>query len=132
MRSHAVVAREKGIEAKDYRDVIRALKKDQFDAGPDSRPLPRRASRRLKILFRREKLVTLPNRPPRMRLASPAESAQQPAPIMQSAEAYRQHWRDRRVRAASDQPQRGQRENGRLHLCGGIMDTVVHEATART
>lgn len=77
----AKVAKEKGITATGYRDVIRHLKKDQL--GPDQ-ILDHYRTRiaQIESIVRRENLVTLPARPARIRLASEAESAQQPAPNM--------------------------------------------------
>jgi uncharacterized protein (DUF885 family) len=75
------VAREKGINATDYRDVIRALKKDQLE-GPAIQPFYDKRIKEIEEIIKREHLVTLPARPVRIRLASEAESAAQPAPNM--------------------------------------------------
>lgn len=75
------VAREKGINATDYRDVIRALKKDQL-VGEAIQPFYEKRIKEIEEIIRRERLVTLPTRPVRIRLASEAESAAQPAPNM--------------------------------------------------
>jgi uncharacterized protein (DUF885 family) len=75
------VAREKGINATDYRDVIRALKKDQLE-GPAILPFYEQRIKEIEEIIRRERLVTLPARPVRIRLASEAESAATPAPNM--------------------------------------------------
>ena len=73
------VAREKGIKATDYRDVIRELKKDQW---PGQSILPNYEKRIADVeqIIRREHLVTLPQRPMDIKLASEAESAEVPAP----------------------------------------------------
>ncbi len=75
------VAREKGYKASDYRDVIRELKKDQW---PGQSILPNYEKRIAEIeqIIRREHLVTLPQRPMEIKLASEAESAAVPAPNM--------------------------------------------------
>jgi uncharacterized protein (DUF885 family) len=75
------VAKEKGYTVTDYRDVIRELKKEQL---PGDQILPHYKARISEIedVLRREKLVSVPARPARMRLATPAESAAQPAPHM--------------------------------------------------
>ena len=75
------VAREKGISASDYRDVIRELKKDQW---PGQSILPNYQKRVADVeqIIRREHLVTLPQRPMEIKLASEAESAAVPAPNM--------------------------------------------------
>jgi len=75
------VAREKGFHASDYRDVIRELKKDQW---PGQSILPNYEKRIAEIeqIIRREHLVTLPQRPMEIKLASEAESAATPAPNM--------------------------------------------------
>jgi hypothetical protein len=77
-----VVAKAKGIDATDYRDVIRALKKDVI---PNDQLEARykEVNTALEAAIKRERVVDLPNRPMIMRLASEAESAQQPAPHMQ-------------------------------------------------
>ena len=75
------VAEQHGWKMTDYRDVVRELKKDQW---PGDTILKNYESRikEIEAIIRRERLVTLPARPMRMRLASPAESASTPAPNM--------------------------------------------------
>ncbi|MGC2321418.1 MAG: DUF885 domain-containing protein, partial [Terriglobales bacterium] len=75
------VAREKGYKAGDYRDVIRELKNDQW---PGQSIVPNYEKRIAEIeqIIRREHLVTLPQRPMEIKLASEAESAATPAPNM--------------------------------------------------
>jgi Bacterial protein of unknown function (DUF885) len=77
----AQVAKQKGLSAPDYRDVIGELKKDQL-VGEEILPHYQKRIAQVEEIIRRERLVTLPNRPARMILASPAETAQQPAPNM--------------------------------------------------
>ncbi|HYZ89657.1 MAG TPA: DUF885 domain-containing protein, partial [Myxococcales bacterium] len=75
----ARVAKEKGLTSTDYRDVIRALKKNQIS---DDQVLAFYKHRLTEIedIIRRQRLVTLPNRPARIRIGTPGENAQQPAP----------------------------------------------------
>jgi hypothetical protein len=75
------IAKERHLPSSDYRAVIAALKKDQI---PGDQVLPHYQKRLAEIegIIRREHLVTLPNRPAIIRLASAAETAQQPAPHM--------------------------------------------------
>jgi hypothetical protein len=75
------VAREKGFKASDYRDVIRELKKDQWP-GPSILPNYEKRIGEIEQIIRREHLVTLPQRPMEIKLASEAESAATPAPNM--------------------------------------------------
>ncbi len=77
----AKIAQERHLPSSDYRDVIAALKKDQI---PGDQVLPHYQKRLAEIegVIRREHLVTLPDRPAIIRLASAAETAQQPAPHM--------------------------------------------------
>jgi len=75
------VAKQKGWKLTDYRDVIRELKKDQL-VGDQILPHYYKRIAEIEEIVRRERLVTLPNRPARMILASPAETATQPAPHM--------------------------------------------------
>jgi hypothetical protein len=75
------VAKQHGWKATDYRDVIRALKKDQLVGGAILPHYQKRLAD-LEEIIRREHLVTLPARPARVRLATEAESAATPAPYM--------------------------------------------------
>lgn len=75
------IARERHFASSDYRDVIRELKKDQL-VGDAILPHYNQRLKDIEEIIRREHLVTLPNRPARIRLATPAETAQQPAPHM--------------------------------------------------
>jgi Bacterial protein of unknown function (DUF885) len=77
----AQVAKEKGWEQNDYRTVIRQLKKDQI-VGDAILPHYKSRLKDLEEIIRREKLLTLPGREARIRLASEAETASQPAPNM--------------------------------------------------
>jgi hypothetical protein len=77
----ALIAKDRGLPSADYREVIRALKKDQL-SGDEIMDHYRKRIGQIEDIVRRENLLTLPDRPPRMRLASAAESAQQPAPHM--------------------------------------------------
>jgi hypothetical protein len=77
-----LVAKEQGFTDSDYRAVIRELKKSQLK--PDEvESYYHGIIDQIQELIRREKIVTLPERPLRMRLASPAENAAQPAPHFQ-------------------------------------------------
>jgi hypothetical protein len=75
------VAKAEGIKATDYRDVIKALKKDQLDR-TSIEPYYHKVIGRIEDIIRAQKLVSLPNREMQMRVASEAESAAQPAPHM--------------------------------------------------
>ena len=65
----------------DYREAIKQLKKAQI---PDDQVLAFYEKRlgQIEQIIREHKLVTLPSRPARIRLGTPAEHAQQPAPHM--------------------------------------------------
>jgi hypothetical protein len=77
-----LVAGEHGFTATDYRAVIHALKKEQL--GKDQVvPWYHEVIGHIEDIIRREGLVTLPDRPMLVRLASEAESASVPAPHMQ-------------------------------------------------
>jgi uncharacterized protein (DUF885 family) len=75
------VAKAKGWTLTDYRDVIRELKKQQL-VGEAILPHYQARLKDLETIITREKLVTLPSRPARIRLASAAETAASPAPNM--------------------------------------------------
>ena len=75
------IAAARKLPSADYRDVIRELKKEQL--GPDEiLPYYQKRLAEIEQILRDNKLVTLPSRPAIIRLASAAETAQQPAPHM--------------------------------------------------
>ena len=76
-----LVAKEKGFAATDYRDVLRELKNNQI-VGEAILPHYEARIKDLERIIRDAKIVTLPDRPMRIRLASAAESASTPAPNM--------------------------------------------------
>ena len=84
------IANERHLPSSDYRDVIRELKKDQI---PGDQILPHYEKRLAEIeaILRRQHLITLPDRPAIIRLASAAETAQQPAPHMQPPPLMNNH-----------------------------------------
>jgi uncharacterized protein (DUF885 family) len=77
-----LVAKEKGIASTDYRVVLRELKKKQIVGDAILAHYEERI-RGLEEIIRREKIVTLPERPMKFRVASEAESVGSPAPHMQ-------------------------------------------------
>lgn len=77
----AKIAKERGWKSGDYRDVIRELKKDQI-VGEAILPEYEDTLKKIEAIIRRERIVTLPDREARIRLASAAETAQQPAAHM--------------------------------------------------
>lgn len=76
-----LVAKEHGLAVTDYRDVLRELKKKQV-TGEAILPLYQQRVRDMEEIIRRQRIVTLPGREMRVRLASEAESVQTPAPNM--------------------------------------------------
>jgi uncharacterized protein (DUF885 family) len=77
----ATVAKARGFASTDYRAVIAQLKKDQI-TGEAILPFYEKRLHEVEQIIRERNLVTLPNRPAIIRLATPAETAQQPAPHM--------------------------------------------------
>jgi uncharacterized protein (DUF885 family) len=77
----AVIAAQRHLPSADYRDVIRELKKEQI-TGDAVLPHYQHRLAEIEDIIRREHLVTLPSRPARIRIATAAESAEQPAPHM--------------------------------------------------
>ncbi|MDB5008460.1 MAG: hypothetical protein JWP45_2853 [Mucilaginibacter sp.] len=75
------VAKKYNLPTADYRDVITFLKKDQL-IGDSIMPVYKRHLADIEEIIRKQHLVTLPNRPAIIRLASAAETAQAPAPHM--------------------------------------------------
>jgi uncharacterized protein (DUF885 family) len=76
-----LVAKDHHLESSDYRDVIRALKKEQMPR-EKIEPNYHEVIGKIEDIIRREHIVTLPERPMIMRIASAAETAAQPAPHM--------------------------------------------------
>lgn len=78
----AKIAAQRHLPSADYRDVMHALKKDQI-TGDAILPLYEGRLKDVEAIIREHRLVTLPARPCIIRLATAAETAQQPAPHMQ-------------------------------------------------
>ena len=73
-----LVARQKGYDTNNYREVIQLLKTDQVH-GDELMAKYREIMRELDVIIVREGLISLPDEPARVRMATPAETAQQPA-----------------------------------------------------
>ncbi len=78
----AQVASEKGLPSADYRDVIKALKKDQL-VGDAILAHYKDRLKQIEQIIRDKQILTLPDRQARIRIATEAESAATPAPNMQ-------------------------------------------------
>jgi uncharacterized protein (DUF885 family) len=76
------VAKERGLPASDYRSVIRALKQEQLK-GDDILPHYQHRLAEIEGILRTQHLITLPARPAIIKIATAAETAQQPAPHME-------------------------------------------------
>lgn len=75
------LAKEKGWSFTDYRQVIRQLKREQI-VGEAILPHYRERLKQIEEIARRQKLVSLPSRDARIRIATAAETAASPAPNM--------------------------------------------------
>jgi Bacterial protein of unknown function (DUF885) len=75
------VAAEHGWKDTDYRSVCRRLKQDQI-SGDAVLPFYKKRLAEIEQIIAKQQLVTLPDRPARIRLATAAESSSQPAPHM--------------------------------------------------
>jgi uncharacterized protein (DUF885 family) len=75
------IAKARGLRTADYREVIRALKQEQI-VGEAILPHYRQRLAEIEAIITRERLVTLPEREARIRIATDAEAAQSPAPNM--------------------------------------------------
>ncbi|WP_437990603.1 DUF885 family protein [Sorangium sp. So ce145] len=75
------LAKARHLPSADYRDVIRALKKEQL-VGEAILPHYKERLAQIEEIIRKERLVTQPERPARIRLGTAAESAEMPAPRM--------------------------------------------------
>jgi len=73
-----LVAKEKGYASNDYREVINLLKKEQIH-GDELMTAYRDVMLELDAIIERENLASLPDEPARVRMATAAETAQQPA-----------------------------------------------------
>jgi hypothetical protein len=77
----AQIAKQRGWPNSDYRDVIKRLKQDQL-VGDSILPFYQERLKVIEGIIVKQNLVSLPDRPARIRIGTPAESAQQPAPHM--------------------------------------------------
>ncbi len=75
------LAKKYNLPTSDYREVIRFLKKDQI-IGDSILPLYESHLAVIENIIRKQQLVTLPARPAIIKIATAAETAQQPAPHM--------------------------------------------------
>ena len=75
-----LIAKEKGYDTDDYREVIRRLKEDGPIDGDKILDHYHAVLRDIEEIIVRERLVTLPDREAGIRIATAAETAQQPAP----------------------------------------------------
>jgi hypothetical protein len=78
----AQIAAQRHLPSSDYRDVMRELKKQQL-VGDAILPFYEDRLKQIEKIIVEQQLVTLPDRPAKIRIASAAETAQQPAPHMQ-------------------------------------------------
>jgi len=76
-----VAAKAENIQATDYRDVLKALKKQQLSKD-QVMPWYHEVIAKIEDIIRRERIVTLPERKMAIRMASDAEAAAVPAPHM--------------------------------------------------
>lgn len=77
----AKIAKERKLPSSDYRDVIRELKKQQL-VGDAILPFYQARLLQIEEIIKKQQIVSLPDRPARIRIATAAETAQQPAPHM--------------------------------------------------
>lgn len=77
----AQVAAQRKLPSSDYRDVMRELKKQQL-VGDAILPFYEDRLKQIEKIIVENKIVSLPDRPAKIRIATAAETAQQPAPHM--------------------------------------------------
>lgn len=75
------IATKNNYPSDDYRDVLRAMKKEQLDSA-NILTVYRQQIKEIEAIIKDKQLLTLPDREMVIRLASPAESAAAPAPFM--------------------------------------------------
>lgn len=78
----AAIAKQHGFASTDYRSVLAQLKQQQI-TGDAILPLYEARLHQIEAVIAQQKIVTLPDRPAIIRLATAAETAQVPAPHMQ-------------------------------------------------
>jgi uncharacterized protein (DUF885 family) len=78
----AEIAQQRHLSSPDYRDVIHELKKQQL-VGDAILPFYENRLKQIEQIVTDHKIVSLPDRPAKIRIATAAETAQQPAPHMQ-------------------------------------------------
>ncbi len=78
----AQIAQQRHLPSSDYRDVIHELKKQQL-VGEAILPFYENRLHQIEQIVVEKQIVTLPDRPAKIRIATAAETAQQPAPHMQ-------------------------------------------------
>jgi uncharacterized protein (DUF885 family) len=77
----AQIAKQRNLSSSDYRDVIHELKKQQL-VGDAILPFYEDRLKQIEKIIVGQQIVSLPDRPAKIRIASAAETAQQPAPHM--------------------------------------------------
>jgi uncharacterized protein (DUF885 family) len=77
----AQIATQRKLPSNDYRDIIRELKKQQL-VGDAILPFYENRLTQIEGIIREHQIVSLPDRPAKIRIATAAETAQQPAPHM--------------------------------------------------
>ena len=77
----ARIAKRRNLPSLDYRVVIRDLKKQQL-VGDAILPFYQERLKQIEKIIAEQQIVSLPDRPARIRIATAAETAQQPAPHM--------------------------------------------------
>ncbi len=77
----ARLAKRRNLPSLDYRGVIRDLKKEQL-IGDAILPFYQERLKQIEKIIVEQQIVSLPDRPARIRIATAAETAQQPAPHM--------------------------------------------------
>ena len=77
----AQIAKQRNLPSSDYRDVIRELKKQQL-VGDTILPFYENRLKQIEEIIVKQQIVSLPDRPAKIRVATAAETAQQPAPHM--------------------------------------------------
>ena len=76
------IAKDRKLQSSDYRDVMRELKKQQL-VGDAILPFYEERLKQIEKIIVEHQIVSLPERPAKIRIATAAETAQQPAPHMQ-------------------------------------------------
>jgi uncharacterized protein (DUF885 family) len=123
----ARIAKARNLPSSDYRDVIRELKKNQI-ADADVLPFYQHRLTEVEEIIRAQHLLTLPSRPARIRIGTPAENAQQPAPHMVPPRLIDNHGEQGEFVLPLSIPGKSEQKYDDFNYDAGSWTLIAHEA----